>query len=168
LCDCGCQQPTLLSTNTRGDSVRHQPLRFIAGHHNRGMHNPRYKGRTVSPGGYVYRFVPEHPHANKDGCVFEHRLVMEAHLGRYLRPEEVVHHLDHDRQRNDIDNLQLFANNGEHRHVGHASWSTRASGCTECGTTEKPHAARGLCNTCNMRLMRRAAGGRPGLRQRAR
>jgi hypothetical protein len=39
---------------------------------------------------------------------------MEAKLGRYLTPEEVVHHIDGDKENNDPDNLMLFANNGEH------------------------------------------------------
>jgi len=48
------------------------------------------------------------------GYVREQRLVMEAKLGRYLTPEEVVHHIDGDKENNDPDNLMLFANNGEH------------------------------------------------------
>jgi hypothetical protein len=39
---------------------------------------------------------------------------MEERLGRYLRPEEVVHHIDNNPANNDISNLQLFANNTEH------------------------------------------------------
>jgi len=39
--------------------------------------------------------------------MFEHRLVMEQHLGRYLLPTEIVHHRDSNRQNNDISNLEM-------------------------------------------------------------
>jgi hypothetical protein len=39
---------------------------------------------------------------------------MEAKLGRYLEPTEVVHHIDGNRENNDPANLMLFSNNGEH------------------------------------------------------
>ena len=71
-------------------------------------------GRTMTSGGHVYVHHPAHPHANKVGRVMEHRLVMEEELGRYLTPEEVVHHKDGSKTNNDISNLELFANRGEH------------------------------------------------------
>ncbi len=39
---------------------------------------------------------------------------MEKIIGRYLLPNEVVHHKDDDRQNNGPDNLELFSDNGEH------------------------------------------------------
>lgn len=48
------------------------------------------------------------------GYVQEHRLVLEKHLGRFLLPTEVVHHIDGNHANNDISNLQLFSSNGEH------------------------------------------------------
>ena len=65
--------------------------------------------------GYSYQRVLEHPHASRHGgYVAVHRLVVEQHLGRFLLPSEVVHHLDDDPQNNAIENLQVFASNGEH------------------------------------------------------
>lgn len=45
----------------------------------------------------------------------EHRLVIEQQLGRWLRPEEVVHHRNGKKDDNCPDNLQLFASNAEHK-----------------------------------------------------
>ena len=65
--------------------------------------------------GHLYKRVPGHPYGTKYGSyVAVHRLVMEEHLGRYLKPSEVVHHIDGNPANNDISNLQLFANNQEH------------------------------------------------------
>jgi hypothetical protein len=35
---------------------------------------------------------------------------MEEHIGRYLKPGEVVHHIDGDKTNNDISNLMLLTN----------------------------------------------------------
>lgn len=65
--------------------------------------------------GYAYARTPGHPHASKHGSyVAVHRLVIEQHLGRFLLPTEVVHHIDDDPQNNSIENLQVFASNGDH------------------------------------------------------
>lgn len=81
----------------------------------KGKENPAWRGgRHVDKSGYVYLRRPDHPNRNSAGYVFEHRLVMEAHLGRHLEPEEVVHHRDKNKQNNAIENLELFGSNGEH------------------------------------------------------
>lgn len=71
-------------------------------------------GRMTDSDGYVLLKVPDHPHANNNGYVREHRLVMEARLGRYLLPSEVVHHKDGDRSNNDDANLDMYRSNGDH------------------------------------------------------
>ncbi len=43
-----------------------------------------------------------------------HRAVMEQKWGRNLRPEEVVHHKDRNKQNNDPRNLWVFKNQAEH------------------------------------------------------
>ena len=53
--------------------------------------------------------------ARKDGYVVEYRLIMAKHLGRSLTREECVHHIDHNPENNDINNLMLFSSNKEHK-----------------------------------------------------
>lgn len=80
-----------------------------------GSKNPCWRGgRTVDKSGYVLVHCPDHPHANSNGYVREHRLVMEQKLGRHLLPDEVVHHLDSNRGNNHPDNLSLYAANSDH------------------------------------------------------
>lgn len=74
-------------------------------------------GRTTDEHGYVLLHMPDHPHANYQGYVREHRLVMERMLGRYLEPSEVVDHRNGDTSDNDPSNLRLFASNAEHLRV---------------------------------------------------
>lgn len=78
-----------------------------------------HKGRFLFPSefgghkkqrtdGYVCVYVPTHPKATKDGFVMEHILVMEKHIGRHLKEYECVHHINHIRNDNRIENLQLM------------------------------------------------------------
>jgi hypothetical protein len=54
-------------------------------------------------------WAPEHPRARNNGrYVFEHILVMEEILGRYLFPEESVHHRNGIRDDNRPQNLELW------------------------------------------------------------
>jgi hypothetical protein len=80
-----------------------------------GPAHPGWKGGvTIDKDGYVLRYRPNHPAANSNGYVREHRLVMEAMIGRPLLREEVVHHVDDDPANNRPENLVLFRNNAEH------------------------------------------------------
>lgn len=80
-----------------------------------GENHPAWKGgRWVDRNGYVYLYVVDHPRRQNrvgTGYVFEHILVMEERLGRYLRPEETVHHKNGVKDDNRIDNLELWASN---------------------------------------------------------
>lgn len=82
---------------------------------NRGAGHPDWKGgRLIDKSGYVMIYKPEHPHARAGKYVCEHRLVMEQHLGRYLLPNEVVHHKNDCKTDNRIENLEVFQSNAEH------------------------------------------------------
>ena len=65
-------------------------------------------------GGYWGLLRPNHPYTRKDGYVMEHRLIMEKHLGRYLLPKEVVHHINGDIKDNRIENLAKYDSHSKH------------------------------------------------------
>ena len=74
-----------------------------------GSQNPSWKGgRRSNPQGYVFVLCKSHPNADRDGYIFEHRLVMERHIGRMLTRKEVVHHINGQTDDNRIENLALF------------------------------------------------------------
>jgi len=86
-----------------------------------GARNAAFQGgRRVTKAGSVEVSAPkDHPYAKllqgkTVPRIFEHRLVLEQKLGRYLLPEEIVDHVDGLTLHNHPDNLRLFASNGTH------------------------------------------------------
>ncbi|MEK7464246.1 MAG: HNH endonuclease [Patescibacteria group bacterium] len=71
-------------------------------------------GRVRDKHGYIYIKSPNHPNRNTLGYVFEHRIVMEKKMGRYLKPSEVVHHLNGIKDDNRIENLKLCSSQSHH------------------------------------------------------
>ena len=59
-------------------------------------------------------------------CVLVHNLLGRMLIGRKLNPDEVVHHRDHDRQNNSLDNLQVMTSS-DHSKL-HATAVTRIRG----------------------------------------
>ena len=68
-------------------------------------------GEQLTRAGYrLVKLPPDHPYigmVQANGYVLEHRLVMAEYLGRPLYEWESVHHIDGNRQHNEITNLQL-------------------------------------------------------------
>lgn len=70
--------------------------------------HPMYKGGHITKDrGYKIISV-------KNVLMYEHRYVMEQHLGRKLLKTESVHHINKDKLDNRIDNLELFKTKSEH------------------------------------------------------
>lgn len=71
----------------------------------KGADHWKYNGGVTHINGYKAIKVPDHPFAQSTGYVFEHRLVIEKQLGRYLLPHEKVHHINGDITNNGLENL---------------------------------------------------------------
>lgn len=83
---------------------------------NREKNGIKRKGRkeVVILGEYKEVFLPDHPFSRKDGYVYEHTLVAERKIGRYISKGEVVHHVDGNKQNNVPDNLWVFKTTNDH------------------------------------------------------
>ena len=62
-------------------------------------------GWRIKKDGYVYKRIWDDRY--KGEWVYKHRYVMEQHLGRQLKKDEFVHHIDCVKTNNNIDNLWL-------------------------------------------------------------
>lgn len=78
-----------------------------------GKDTTGWKGGIKRERGYVLIYSPDHPNAVKR-YVREHRLVMEKKLGRYLKKNEIVHHMNHIKDDNRPKNLMLLDSKSKH------------------------------------------------------
>lgn len=103
------------SQNPLRKTCGHPCLRLYYQSIKRGPQHGNFKRyRFLTKPGYYRVYVPDHPHADCYGHVAEHRLIMEKHLGRFLDPQEVIHHLNHKKGDNRLSNLLLMKNDAEH------------------------------------------------------
>ena len=65
-------------------------------------------GRIYHKAGYVMLRIPGHPRSSGGGYVFEHIVVMEEMLGRFLSRDESVHHRNGLKDDNRRENLELW------------------------------------------------------------
>lgn len=103
LCKCSCG-------NTVEYTTAQLKLYKSCGCLKRAHKNYVIKEKIYDANGYVFTIAPkDHPRINSKGRVLEHILVMEQVLGRYLLPNENVHHINGIRDDNRTENLELWS-----------------------------------------------------------
>lgn len=81
----------------------------------RGEGNPKWRGgKHKNSDGYIKLFRPDHPKADKAGYVYQHRIVMEEYIGRDLKKDEIIHHINGIKDDNRMCNL-IIVNAEEHQ-----------------------------------------------------
>lgn len=146
-CECGCG----------GQLDPHhgrKKKRFLRFHHLRMLRPERVRiGRKK--GIYRLAYAPWHPRAGDSSCVFEHILVAERAIRRFLPTGAVVHHVNDDGADNRSENLVILQNNSEHMALHRRRRILRAGG--------DPW-TQAICSTCrivkdNEAFYRRSRGG---------
>lgn len=102
--------------------------------------------KTKIINGYIALHLPEHEHALMNprmyGWVYEHRVVAEEFLGRPLRKDEEVHHLDENKTNNHPENLLVLT---QSQHQKLHGWMRRM------GIDPKTYPTK-LCECCGIVL----------------
>ena len=155
ICACGCGQPTSIAmrSNTRYGHVVGQPVRFISGHYG------ARSGRIVTGHGYAMLLAPSHPSARSRRYVYEHVIVAERAVGRFLPSGAVVHHVNGVKDDNRTSNLAVLQNHSEHMTLHTRLKVLRAGGdpwtqlvCIQCrkpkDKAEFPRLASRISSSC--------------------
>jgi hypothetical protein len=97
-CRCGGKKD-FYAIACRKCTVPGKPLLGIS-----GKDHPAWKrGFRIDDDGYIKTYAPSHPWPRRGGYVLEHVRLMELAIGRRIRGNEVVHHVNENRQDNRTD-----------------------------------------------------------------
>lgn len=115
-----------------------------------GLANPGWKGgRHKTTEGYIILNL----HGGK--FIYEHRYVMEKALGRLLRADEEVHHIDGNKANNDLSNLVILVaqkHKNFHPYIPHKSPKYNCI-CIVCGSSFVSRYKTSLrCKKCQSRI----------------
>jgi hypothetical protein len=109
LCACGCGK-TIQVKKWHLNPSKREPT-YLRGHCQKGNKRGWKTGEIKDSNGYILIYQPDHPAKNCQGkgYVKRSRLVVERFLGRYLEPDEVVHHINMVRDDDRIENLRVMS-----------------------------------------------------------
>jgi hypothetical protein len=99
-------QPSFLTRQTARFCSR--ACYTMAAPKNRAGHLHNGRPAVIDSSGYVRVYEPTHPAAFGNGQILEHRLVMSNFLGRPIRSDEHVHHVNGVKTDNRIENLVVL------------------------------------------------------------
>lgn len=129
--------------------------------------------RDFALNGYVLVYQPDHPRAQSHGLVYEHTLVMEKMIGRFLSRIKVVDHINGIRFDNRPENLRLCSSHADHKRWEYFKPLVFRGGdpqsqklCTGCDTIQPrqnfqpwspaPDGLAFYCRGCKIRVLSRS------------
>lgn len=107
-----------------------------------------YKGGSISESGYKVIYVDKVK-------IFEHRHVVECHLGRKLTEDEIIHHINEDKLDNRIENLLVTSRLKHGNFHLLKKWARNYDYCVCCGSNERKHDYKGYCSRCSNYLRKK-------------
>ena len=110
LCGCGAIVP-------KGSKwIKTHNIKYL---HEFGVKASHWKGGIRKDyNGYMLQYAPEHHFSDKDGYIYQHRLIWEKHHNACLLSYTDIHHKNRIKHDNRIENLEAM-NKFNHEHLHH-------------------------------------------------